>query len=260
MLVSLENRVAVITGASQGLGLAMARQFAESGAQVALIARRESVLNEAVNEVQALTDQQIKGYTCDVTDLAAVDATFSAIEKDFGQVDIVVNNAGASARHPTETLDMSVLQADFDLKVKPALRLVQLAVPGMKLRRWGRIINVVNIGAKAPGEGTAPTSMNRAAGIAMTKVMSKEYAPHNILVNALCVGQIMSEQWRGYHKRDHPEMSFDEFVAMRGKPLPLGRIGEAREFAYAACFLASDRASFISGVALNVDGGQSPVL
>ncbi|MFW8565381.1 SDR family NAD(P)-dependent oxidoreductase [Orrella sp. 11846] len=261
MLISLENKVAVITGASQGLGLAMAKRFCESGADVVLLARRQTVLDEACEEIAALRPgAKVKGYACDVRDLAQLESVYETIERDFGKVDIVVNNAGSSSRSPIEALNMDTLQADYDLKVKPAMRLVQLAVPGMKERRWGRIINVVNIGAKAPDAGTAPTSMSRAAGIAMTKVMSKEFAPHNVLVNALCVGQIMSEQWVGYHKRDHPEMTFEDFIAMRGKPMPLGRIGQAEEFANVACFLASDQASFVSGVAINVDGGQSPVL
>ena len=129
----------------------------------------------------------------------------------------------------------------------------------MKAQRWGRVINVVNIGAKAPPVGTAPTTMSRAAGITMTKVMSLEFAPHNVLVNALCVGQIMSDQWVGYHQRDNPGMPFEDYVAMRGKPIPMGRIGQAEEFANVACFLASDAASYVTGVAINVDGGLSPV-
>ena len=118
---------------------------------------------------------------------------------------------------------------------------------------------MVNIGAKAPAAGTAPTTMNRAAGIAMTKVMAGEFAADNVLVNALCVGQIMSEQWVGYHQKDNPEMPFEDYVAMRGKNLPMGRIGQAEEFANVACFLASEAASYVTGVAINVDGGLSPV-
>jgi len=259
MQISLENRVALITGASQGLGKAMAERFAASGADVVLLARRQPLLDEVAEKIAKQTGKKVKGYSCDVSDMEQVEATWQKIQADFGKVDIVVNNAGSSARHPVESLGMDKLQADFDMKVKPAMRLVQLALPAMKAQRWGRVINVVNIGAKAPAAGTAPTTMSRAAGIAMTKVMASEFAPDNILVNALCVGQIMSEQWVGYHQRDNPEMAFDDFVAMRGAKLPMGRIGEAQEFANVACFLASDAASYVTGVALNVDGGLSPV-
>jgi len=259
MLISLKGRVALITGGSQGLGRAMAQRFAASGADVVLLARRQDVLDKTAAEIAASTGQRVKGYSCDVGKIDELEKTWQAVIKDFGQVDILVNNAGSSARSPIETLSLDKLQGDFDLKVKPALRLAQLAVPAMKAQRWGRVINIVNIGAKAPPAGSAPTTMSRAAGITMTKVMSLEFAPYNVLVNALCVGQIMSEQWVGYHKRDNPEMPFEEYVAMRGKPMPMGRIGEAEEFANVACFLASDAASYVSGVAINVDGALSPV-
>lgn len=259
MHISLENRVALITGGSQGLGKAMAERFAASGADVVLLARRQALLDEVSASIAKQTGKKIKGYSCDVSDIAQIEATWKLVQAEFGKVDILVNNAGASARHPIDSLSIDKLQADFDMKVKSALRLVQLAVPSMKAQKWGRIINVVNIGAKAPAAGTAPTTMSRAAGIAMTKVMAGEFAPENILVNALCVGQIMSEQWVGYHQRDNPDMPFDEYVAMRGKPLPMGRIGQAEEFANVACFLASDAASYVTGVAINVDGGLSPV-
>jgi len=260
MHISLENRVALITGGSQGLGKAMAERFAASGADVVLLARRQALLDEVAAEISKNTGRKVKGYSCDVSDIAAVETTWGKVQAEFGKVDILVNNAGASARHPIDSLGMDKLQADFDMKVKAAMRLAQLALPGMKAQHWGRIINVVNIGAKAPAAGTAPTTMNRAAGIAMTKVMAGEFAPDNILVNALCVGQIMSEQWVGYHKKDNPDMPFEDYVAMRGKSLPMGRIGQAEEFANVACFLASDAASYVTGVAINVDGGLSPVV
>ena len=259
MHISLENKVALITGASQGLGKAMAARFAASGADVVLLARRQTVLNEVAEQIAKQTGRKVKGYSCDVSDIEAIEATWKKVTADFGKVDILVNNAGASARHPIESLPLEKLQSDFDMKVKAALRLVQLAVPDMRAQRWGRIINVVNIGAKAPAAGTAPTTMNRASGIAMTKVMAGEFAADNVLVNALCVGQIMSEQWVGYHQKDNPEMPFEDYVAMRGKTLPMGRIGQAEEFANVACFLASDAASYVTGVAINVDGGLSPV-
>jgi len=260
MHISLENKVALITGGSQGLGKAMAERFAASGADVVLLARRQTVLNEVAEQIAKQTGRKVKGYSCDVSDIDAIEATWKKVTEDFGKIDILVNNAGASARHPIDSLPLEKLQSDFDMKVKAALRLVQLAAPDMRAQRWGRIINVVNIGAKAPAAGTAPTTMNRAAGIAMTKVMAGEFAPDNVLVNALCVGQIMSEQWVGYYEKDKPDMSFDEYVAMRGKSLPMGRIGQAEEFANVACFLASDAASYVTGVAINVDGGLSPVV
>jgi NAD(P)-dependent dehydrogenase (short-subunit alcohol dehydrogenase family) len=130
----------------------------------------------------------------------------------------------------------------------------------MQARRYGRVINVLNIGAKAPPGGGAPTAVSRAAGMALTKVLSQEGAPHGILVNALLVGIIESDQWVRAHAAESAGGSFEAWKAARGRDVPMGRIGRAEEFANAALFLASDAASYITGTAINVDGGRSPVV
>jgi NAD(P)-dependent dehydrogenase (short-subunit alcohol dehydrogenase family) len=128
----------------------------------------------------------------------------------------------------------------------------------MKAQRFGRIINVLNIGAKAPRAASAPTSVSRAAGLALTKVLAGEGAPHGILVNAMLVGLIESDQWvRRAKAQDRP---LADVLADMGKEIPLGRVGTAQEFANLACFLASDAAGYITGTAINVDGGRSPVV
>jgi NAD(P)-dependent dehydrogenase (short-subunit alcohol dehydrogenase family) len=128
----------------------------------------------------------------------------------------------------------------------------------MKERQWGRVINVLNIGAKAPRPASAPTSVSRAAGMALTKVLAGEGAPHGILVNALLVGFIESDQW--VQRAAKLGVPLADFLAKMGKEVPMGRVGTAQEFANAACFLASDAASYITGTAINVDGDRSPVV
>ena len=130
----------------------------------------------------------------------------------------------------------------------------------MKARRWGRIINVLNTGAKAPAPEGAPTAVTRAAGMALTKVLAGEGAAHNVLVNSLHVGRIESDQWVRRHAAEGGKRSLADFYAEMGKTLPMGRVGTAEEFANMACFLASDAASYITGSAINVDGGLSPVV
>jgi len=130
----------------------------------------------------------------------------------------------------------------------------------MKQRGWGRIINVLNIGAKAPGANSAPTSVSRAAQMAFSKVLAGEGAPHNILVNSLHVGVIVSDQIVRRHRREGANVSLEDFIAQAGRPVPLGRMGRAEEFANIACFLVSDAASYVTGCAINVDGGRSPVV
>jgi NAD(P)-dependent dehydrogenase (short-subunit alcohol dehydrogenase family) len=173
-------------------------------------------------------------------------------------VDILVNNAGASQSHPFETVSDADWQDDIDLKLFAAIRLVRLAWPGMKARRWGRIINILNVGAKAPRPASVPTSVTRAAGMALTKALAGEGAPHGVLVNGLLVGFIESDQW--VQRAAQLGVPLDAFLANMGKQVPLGRVGTAQEFANVACFLASDAASYVTGTAINVDGNRCPVV
>jgi 3-oxoacyl-[acyl-carrier protein] reductase len=128
----------------------------------------------------------------------------------------------------------------------------------MEQQKWGRIINVLNIGAKAPRPASAPTSVTRAAGMALTKVLAGEGAPHGILVNALLVGFIESDQW--VQRAAKLKVPVADFLANMGREVPLGRVGTAQEFANVALFLASDAASYVTGTAINVDGDRSPVV
>ena len=260
MEARMDDRKALITGGSLGLGKAMGLAFATSGAQVGLVARRGEVLKQAKAEIEAAGGKSVKIYPCDVRDPAALEAMFEKAQSEMGQVDILVNNAGTSATGAFEDISDEDWRHDLDLKLFAAIRLCRLALPAMKAQKWGRIINVLNTGAKAPGAKTAPTAVSRAAGMALTKILSQEYAPYNVLVNALCTGQLVSDQWERRHEREASGISFEAFVDKMGEAIPLGRMGQAHEFAHLACFLASDLGSFITGTAINVDGGRCPVV
>jgi NAD(P)-dependent dehydrogenase (short-subunit alcohol dehydrogenase family) len=264
MDVRMDGRVAVITGSSTGLGLAMAKEFAASGASVALLARKMDALTAAKAEVTKAagkTNAKIEAYSCDVSKAQPIADTWKKVTGDFGKVDIVVNNAGISHAKAFDTVTDEDWQGDLDLKLFAAIRLCRAALPGMRERKWGRIVNVLNIGAKAPGADSTPTSVSRAAGLALTKALSKENAPHNVLVNAMLVGLIESDQWVRRHKALGKDQTFQQFIdGMAKGRVPIGRMGKAEEFARLACFLCSDAGSFITGVAINVDGGASPVV
>ena len=261
MDVRMDGRVAVITGGSTGLGLAMAKEFAASGGSVALLARKADALANAKAEVQKAAGKsngRFEAYSCDVSKAEAIAATWKKVEADFGKVDILVNNAGISHAKAFETVTDEDWQGDLDLKLFAAIRLCRLALPGMKQRKWGRIVNVLNIGAKAPGPDSTPTSVSRAAGLALTKAMSKENAQHNVLVNAMLVGLIEADQHVQRAKRTN--VPLDEYYKNAQKEIPIGRVGKPEEFANLACFLVSDAGSYITGTATNVDGGRSPVV
>jgi NAD(P)-dependent dehydrogenase (short-subunit alcohol dehydrogenase family) len=258
MEIKLTGRKALITGGSKGLGLAIARTFAEAGADVAIMARRQAPLDEAAAAIGARQGQRVLTVAADVRRAGDIAAGFAHVMQAFGRVDILVNNAGTSNAHPFETVTDAQWQEDIDLKLFAAIRLTRLVWPQMKEQKWGRVINVLNIGAKAPRAASAPTSVTRAAGMALTKVLAGEGAPHGILVNALLVGFIESDQW--VQRAAKMGVPLTDFLAKMGKEIPIGRVGAAQEFANMACFLASDAASYVTGTAINVDGNRSPVV
>lgn len=263
MELTLHGRTAIITGGSLGLGRAMAEAFYRAGARVAILARREGPLRQAESQITALTgsgEPAIAGYVCDVADAAALADTHARVTADLGPADIVVNNAGKAAAGPFEEISDADWQADLDLKLFAAIRLTRAAWPHMREQRWGRVINLLNVYAKTPDAHTAPTSVSRAAGMALTKVLANEGAPHNILVNAMLIGIINSDQLRRRYDAGDGSLSFDEFVARAGARLPMGRVGEAEEAANLALFLASEASSYVTGCAINMDGGLAKVV
>ena len=254
----MDRRTAIVTGASLGIGRAISLAFARAGANVALVARRPEPLEQARSVIAAAAPSaKLATVAADIATAEGCRRAYDEATAALGPVDVVVNNAGASATGVFTTITDEAWQADLDLKLFAAIRLARLAMPGMAARRWGRIINILNTAAKAPAAGTAPTSVTRAAGLALTKVLAGEGAPDNVLVNALLVGRIESDQWvRASAKQGKP---IDDFYAGMGAKIPLGRVGTADEFASMALFLASDAGSYVTGTAINVDGGLCPV-
>ncbi len=261
MEVRLDGRIALITGGSKGLGYAMAHKFAASGAKVSIVARNEAEVSAAAEEIISDTGSEVLAVSSDVSQAAGVQSAFDETINRFGKVDILINNAGFAKAAPFESITDDEWQHDFDLKLMAAVRLSRLVFPGMKAQRWGRIINMLNTLAKTPSAGSAPTSVTRAAGMALTKVLAGEGAPHNILVNGFNIGLIKSDQIRRAYDAKPREETFDEFVDRAGKKsVPIGRYGEAEECANLACLLCSDDCGFVSGTSINIDGNMSPAL
>jgi NAD(P)-dependent dehydrogenase (short-subunit alcohol dehydrogenase family) len=176
----------------------------------------------------------------------------------FGRIDILVNNAGATGQSAFDAVDDAAWQQDIEIKVMAHVRTARAVIPHMKQQGGGRIINLNMVGAKHPDARQFPTTVSRAAGLALTKGLSKELAGFNILVNAVAVGKIKSMQQERRAARSG--MSVEEHYVKTGKTIPLGRMGEAEEVANVIAFLASDAASYVTGTCINVDGGLCGVL
>ena len=260
MDIRLDGRAAIITGGSKGLGLAMAIRFAQSGADVAILARGAPAIEEAVAAIRKAGRGRVEGFVCDVAKIGDTQDAYDKVMAAFGKVDILVNNAGESRLGAFETITDQMWQDDIEQKLMGAIRLTRLVWPQMKERHWGRVINVLSINAKNSRPGGAPTTVSRAAGLALTKVLAGEGAPHNVLVNALMVGSIVSDQIARRQKARKDGATLEDMIAEVGKEIPIGRMGTAEEFANVACFLASDHASYVTGTAIPVDGGKAPFI
>ena len=260
MELGLTGKVAVITGGSEGIGKGIALRLSEEGAKVAVCARREDVLQQAADEIRNQTGNDVLAVSADVTQLETVENFINQTVQHFGRIDILVNNAGRSAGGDFETMTDQEWYDDLDLKLMGAVRCARLAIPHLKAAGGGRIINITHPGGKQPSAGSCPTSVSRAAGIAMTKALSKELMAHNILVNTVCLTSIKSAQGERAWKASGSSETLEEYWEARAREHPLGRLGEPTEVGSLIAFLVSEQAAFITGTAINIDGGLSDVV
>ncbi|MNZ58345.1 3-oxoacyl-[acyl-carrier-protein] reductase FabG [compost metagenome] len=260
MDLGLQNKKVVITGGSKGIGLATALTLAAEGAQVAIVARNEEAMVKAVELIREKTGNEAIWISADVSvETEAIRAVEVAAER-LGGIDIVINNAGTSAAKSFTSVSTKEWTADLDLKLFGAIHCIQAAVPYMQKANGGAIVNLTAIGGKTPGASTLPTSVSRAAGLALSKALSKDLAGDNIRVNAVCIGLVRSDQIERKWKSLAPDSSWEQFSHDPRHEIPLGRIGEAQEAANVIAFLVSDAASYVTGTSVNVDGGKATVL
>lgn len=254
--LGIEGRIAIVTGGSDGLGRATAARLAAEGCKVVICARREEHLKMAAEAIMEETGGEVLAVPADVSKAGDIDALVEGTLRRFNGVDILVNNAGKSAAASLEDVDDAAWQEDIDLKIMAAVRLCRRTIPIMRERGGGAIVNATIIAGKAPPARALPTSVSRAAGINLTKSLANEYAADKIRVNTVCIGLIKSAQW----DRRAGNREVDELYGEMSDNVPLGRIGEAEEYADLVAFLVSERAAYITGTAVNIDGGISAVV
>lgn len=240
------NHVALVTGASQGIGRACALALADSGASLALAARNESKLAEVVREIEA-KGGQAAAFRMDVANEDEVKAAVKAAQERFGKIDILVNNAGITR----DTLLMRMKRADWDsvlqTNLSGAFFCTQAVIGGMLKQRWGRIINITSVFGQTGQAGQANYSAAKAGLIGFTMAMAREVASRSITVNAVAPGYIATAMTEGLS---------EDLKAKVNDMIPLGRAGTDMEVAHAVRFLASEEASYITGHVLKVNGGM----
>jgi len=252
MDLELNGKVIVVTGGTDGLGAALADVLVEEGALVAVCGRNP----ERVASMATRLGDSGHAVVADVTVPDDLDDLVATTIERWGRIDGLVNNAGQSSSMRVEDADDEVWTRDLDLKVLPAVGLIRRCLPHLRAVGGGAIVNVLNTAAKAPPARSLPTSATRAAGLAISKALSKELGPDGIRVNAVLVGLVESGQWR--RRAESADRPVEDLYVDMADGIPLGRVGRAREFGDLVAYLLSARASYITGSAVNLDGGSSP--
>jgi 3-oxoacyl-[acyl-carrier protein] reductase len=257
MDLGLAGKVAVVAASSQGLGRAIAHELAAEGASIVMCARGEERLRRAAQEVADATRARVVPVVADVSKTADIARLAEAARSAFGHVDVVVTNSGGPAPGTFEATSHEAWRAAFDVVLMSAVELIRAFLPSMKERRFGRVLNVTSITVKQPVENLLLSNALRAAVTGMARTLANEAAPFGITVNNLLPGYTRTERLTELAEvtaaRDGTAAA--DFYARLEREIPARRLGEPRELAALAAFLASDRAAYITGQSIAVDGG-----
>lgn len=257
MDLGLRGRVAFIAAGSKGLGRAIAEELAAEGVSLAINARGTDVLESTCRSIESLTRAEVLALPGDVSRSEQVDAMVKAAIDRFGRIDILVTNAGGPPSGQFESLSPEMWRSAVDLTLLSVVNLTRAVLPGMKKRGWGRIINVNSIAAKQPVSGLMLSNSIRSAVTGFARTLANEVAPHGITVNNLLPGYTRTERVEQLSAAaaSREGISREEAVSRWTSEIPMGRLGDPREFGALAVFLASERASYITAQSIAVDGG-----
>jgi 3-oxoacyl-[acyl-carrier protein] reductase len=259
MHIDLSGRVAVVSGASAGLGRAIAQGFAEAGADVIIGSRREEAIDRAADEIAASTGREAIGVVADVARPEGADRLVRTALERFGRLNILVANAGGPPPGSALALTDAQWEQAFQQNLMSAVRLIRGAVEPMRAQGGGRIITIITSGVRVPIPNLVLSNVFRSGVVALTKTLSFELAPSGILVNNLAPGRIRTDRTRAVDEAGARSTgrTVDQVERESISAIPLGRYGDPREFANVAVFLASDAASYITGTTILIDGGAT---
>ena len=253
MDLGLKGKVALVTAASKGMGKACALALAAEGARVAICARNEAELKTAADEVRARTKADVLAVRADVTKAAEVTALVDQVKQAFGDPDVLIANCGGPPRGFFDEFTDEAWHGAVEVSLMSTVRLIRAVLPGMRAKKWGRILTIQSVSVKQPIAGLLLSNAVRPGVAGLMKTLATELGKDNILVNTVCPGRIMTDRFLSGHTQ--MGKTVEEYLAATSKEVPLGRIGTPEEFANMVVFLASDRASYVTGVTVQVDGG-----
>jgi 3-oxoacyl-[acyl-carrier protein] reductase len=259
MDLGLKGKVALVAAASRGLGKAVAWEFAREGAHVAICARGEEVLRATALEITVDTGGEVFPVVADVTKPEDIQQLVSAVEEHFGQVDILVNNAGGPPTGTFIDFDDEAWEAALRLNLMSTVRLCRAVLPGMRSRRWGRIVNITSVSVKQPMDGLILSSAARSGVVGMAKTLANECATEGITVNNVCPGYTLTYRVKSLaEERARKEgKTVQKVIEGYAANIPARRLGQPEELAALVVFLASERAAYITGASIQVDGGYA---
>ncbi len=262
MDLDLDGKVAVVTGASKGMGAASARLLAAEGARLVITARSEELLEAVAGELRGDHGAEAVVAARDLTLAESADDVAGTALDAFGRIDILVNCAGASQGGLFWEIPDRVWQESFDLKFMGTVRMMRAVIPAMRAQQRGRIVTVVGNAGRQPGPRLLPGAAANAGLLAVTRGLAEEVAPEGIVVNAINPGATRTERWRTLmaHMAEQRGATVDEVEAGILKDIPMQRLGEPEELARHIVFLASDAAANMTGTSITVDGGATKAL
>jgi 3-oxoacyl-[acyl-carrier protein] reductase len=253
MDLGIRGKAALVTAASKGMGKATAMGLAAEGVRILMCARTAADIKAAAEEVRATTGAEVVEMTADVTKKEDVERLVKRADEAFGGVDILVANSGGPPRGNLDEMTDEQWYGAFEVATLSVVRLVRGVLPSMKRKRWGRILTIQSVSVKQPVPGLLLSNAVRPGVAGMVKTLSEDLGKHNITINVVCPGKILTDRLLGGAKQ--AGLPREEFLQKAGLDIPLGRVGTPEEFANVMVFLASERASYVTGVALQVDGG-----
>ncbi len=259
MDLGIKNKVALVTASSQGLGKAAAFSLAKEGVNLAICSRYEKSITDTAKEIAKETGVKVFPLASDVSKNEDIDRLIESVKTEFGTIDILVNNAGGPPAGEITKISDAEWEKGVNLTLMSTIRLTRSVLPMMERQKWGRVVTIVSITAKQPVDELLISSTLRPGILGLSKVLANQYGKHGITINTICPGYVLTQRQEELSRSRSAEknMTMDEYLAESATNIPIGRLGKPEEIGDVIAFLASERAGYINGANILVDGGQA---